>query len=205
MKNFVSLLVIALAFTACSENAEKKSSENADANTVEASVNNTPEISLSDFDMKAGDFVDQEVKVAGLVDHVCKHGGKKLFLVSDDADIHVESDERFDEALIGSHVVVDGIVREFKVDEAYCLKMEEDNIKSHSEGETDDELYNQKMEQIQWYRDSMKTANSDHISFYSLEYVSLDVVQAAPDSDEENAHEAENEEGEEHHAGGDDD
>jgi len=180
LRNFVTLLVIAIAFAACSGNAEKKATDNMNADAVE-----TPEIILAEFDAKAGEYVDEEVVVAGLVDHVCKHGGKKLFLVSDDGDIHVESDERFDEELKGSNIIVTGLVREFRVDEAYCLKMEEDNIKSHSEGETDDDLYTQKIENIQWYRDSMTTANSDHLSFYSLEYLSHVVTEAAMDDDDD--------------------
>ena len=132
-------------------------------------------ISIGEFDSKAGAYVDKEVMVEGIVDHVCKHGGKKLFLVSEDGDLHVESEERFDESLAGSEVQVKGIVREFRVDEAYCLQMEEDNIQSHKEGDTDDDLYTRKMEQIQWYRDSMSTAGVDHLSFYSVDYVSLEV------------------------------
>jgi len=132
-------------------------------------------ISIGEFDSKAGAFVDKEVMVEGIVDHVCKHGGKKLFLVSEEGDLHVESEERFDESLAGSEVAVKGIVREFRVDEAYCLKMEEDNIQSHKKGETDEDLYAMKMEQIQWYRDSMLTAGVDHLSFYSVDYVSLTV------------------------------
>lgn len=134
-----------------------------------------PVLALGEFDNKAGEYIDREIMVEGIVDHVCKHGGKKLFLVSEEGDVHVESEERFDETLAGSQVVVNGIVREFRVDEAYCLKMEEDNIQSHKKGETDEDLYAQKMEQIKFYRDSMQTAGVDHLSFYSIEYVSLEV------------------------------
>ncbi len=204
IKNFVTLLVLAIVFAACSGNAEKNASENQDNAQVEE--NKTPEIVLGEFDTKAGEFVDQEVKVAGLVDHVCRHGGKKLFLVSDDGDIHVEAEERFDDALVGSSLMVSGIVREFRVDEAYCLKMEEDNIKSHSEGETDDDLYAHKIEQIQWYRDSMASANSDHLAFYSLEYVSHIVTQEAEhvegeDHDDDEGHEDDHDHGDDHEHG----
>jgi hypothetical protein len=107
---------------------------------------------------------------------VCKHGGKKLFLVNDEADVHVESDTRFDDELIGSEVIVTGIVREFRVDEGYCLKMEEDNIASHKEGETDQEQFDNKIAMIQEYRDEMKEKGVDHLSYYSLEYISLEEV-----------------------------
>jgi len=185
---FITAITVILA--SCNGGAGLNENKNAEGSAPEAVQSETPEIILAEFDAKAGEYVDEEVIVAGLVDHVCKHGGKKLFLVSDDGDIHVESDERFDEELTGSKIIVTGLVREFRVDEAYCLKMEEDNIKSHSEGETDEDLYTQKMEQIQWYRDSMTTANSDHLSFYSLEYLSHVVTdtEMEDDHDHEDGH-----------------
>jgi hypothetical protein len=168
MKKLFALLAITALFASCGGNAENKSQAESETAVIE-----TPILSLGEFETKAGEFVDKEVMVSGIVDHVCKHGGKKILLVTDDGEVHVEAEERFDEAIAGSEVDVIGIVREFRVDEAYCIKMEEDNIKSHSEGDTDEELYAHKMEQLQWYRDSMMTAGTDHLSFYSLDFVSL--------------------------------
>jgi hypothetical protein len=175
IKKLFAIAVVAIALVSCGGNSGNNTNVNDEANSIEDAQNKDNLIAIGEFDTKAGDFVDQEVIVEGIVDHVCKHGGKKLFLVSDEGDLHVEGDERFDESLTGSYVAVKGIVREFRVDEAYCLKMEEDNIQSHKEGETDEDLYAMKMEEIQFYRDSMMTANVDHLSFYSVEYVSLDV------------------------------
>jgi len=135
-------------------------------------------IALGDFDDIAGDFVDQEVKVKGIVDHVCKHGGKKLLLVNDDGDVHVKaSEERFKEELIGEEIMVTGIVEEFRVDEGYCLQMDEDNMNSHKEGKTDSELYEKKKHNIQAYRDSMTASGVDHLSFYSLVFVSYEIIE----------------------------
>lgn len=182
IRKFLAFAVLAVLVTACSNNGNNANVDeavNADEMLVEA-----PMLAIGEFDAKAGEFVDQEVQVEGIVDHVCKHGGKKLFLVSDEGDLHVESDERFDEALIGSKVLVKGIVREFRVDEGYCLKMEEDNIQSHKKGDTDEDLYERKMAQIQYYRDSMQTADVDHLSYYSVEYVSLEVKEEPAVKDE---------------------
>lgn len=156
--------------SSCCEDNKKNNEENQEAQQSTMTV--APLIVIGEFDIKAGDYVDQEVKVSGIVDHLCKHGGKKLFMVSDEGDLHVESDERFDDQLAGMEITVTGIVREFRVDEGYCLQMEDDNIQSHKEGITGDDLYEQKMEQIKFYRDSMNVAGTDHLSFYSLEYVS---------------------------------
>ena len=171
IKKISVIAAIAIFFASCSGDAANNSSQD-ETLVSETTQTDIPVIAIGEFDVKAGEFVDKEVIVEGIVDHVCKHGGKKLFLVSDDGDLHVESDERFDEALTGSEVVVTGIVREFRVDEAYCLKMEEDNIQSHKKGETDEDLYEMKMAQIKEYRDSMQTAGVDHLSFYSLDYLS---------------------------------
>lgn len=167
-KNIIALSLIVFFMTSC---CETTSTDETNQKT-QTSIIETPMVTIGGFDTEAADYVDQEVVVSGIVDHLCKHGGKKLFLVSDDGDLHVESDERFDEKLAGMDITINGIVREFRVDEGYCLKMEEDNIQSHKEGNTEDELYEQKMKQIEFYRDSMNVANTDHLSFYSLEYIS---------------------------------
>jgi hypothetical protein len=168
MKKLSIILVLILAFLAC-KNEEKKVEESTETTEI---VTEIPMLAIADFDTKAGDFVSKEIKIKGIVDHVCKHGGKKLLLVTDEAQVHVVSDERFDEALIGSEIDVKGVVLEEVIDEAYCLKMEEDNIKSHSEGQSNDDQFEAKKQHIQEYRDYMKANNTDHISNYSLQYVS---------------------------------
>ena len=171
MKTILSLLVIVtILFTACS-NGKNGKSENGDS-TSTAQLSENQILSVSGFDTLAKNFVDKQIQVKGIVDHVCREGGKKLFMVDDNASLHVESDVRFSDSLSGSEVTVTGIVREFRVDEAYCLKMEEDNIKNHKNKELSNDELNQKKENIKYYRDSMKTAGVDHLSFFSLKYVS---------------------------------
>ena len=171
MKKFVFILFCSLVFTACKNETQK--TEITDQEAIESAAE-APLLAIAEFDAKAGDFVSKEVKVKGIVDHVCKHGGKKLLLVTDEANVHVTSDTRFDEALIGSEIALKGVVVEERIDEAYCLKMEEDNIKSHSEGQSNDEQFEARKKHIQELRDQMKANNTDHISNYSLEYVSLE-------------------------------
>jgi hypothetical protein len=86
----------------------------------------------------------------------------------------VESETRFDDALIGSEISLKGIVRELRIDESYCLQMEEDNILKHKEGETNEEDFTHKQELIKSYRDSMAVAKVDHLSYYTLDFVSLE-------------------------------
>lgn len=167
MKNMLFVIVISAFMFSCK--TDKKADEINDLTVTEAVE--TPVLALGEFDTKAGDFVNKEIKVQGIVDHVCKHGGKKILLVTDDGDVHIFSEERFDEALMGSEILVTGVVLEEKIDEAYCLKMEEDNIKSHSEGATNQQQFEAKTKHIQQYRDQMKADNIAYISNYSLQYV----------------------------------
>lgn len=169
MKKFAFIFVLTLIFVACKNDAQKVEESVQAVQEMEAE---TPLLAIADFDEKAGDFVSKEVKIQGIVDHVCKHGGKKLLLVTDDGDVHITSDTRFDEELVGSEIALNGVVVEERIDEAYCLKMEEDNMKSHSEGKSSDEQFEAKKQHIQQYREQMKANNTDHISNYSLEYVS---------------------------------
>lgn len=173
MKNILLVLLVSVFLFSCK--TEPKKTAQSDEITVVEEIE-TPIIELGEFDTKAGDFVDKEIKVKGIVDHVCKHGGKKILLVTDEGDVHVFSDERFDEGLMGSEIIVTGLVNEERIDEAYCLKMEEDNIKSHSEGASNKQQFEAKQNHIQQYRDKMKADNIDHISNYSLQYVSLEPI-----------------------------
>lgn len=172
MKKIIFVLAMTLAVISCKTDDKKAGATNKTAETAEI-----PFLALGEFDAKAGEFVNKEVKVKGIVDHICKHGGKKIFLATDKGDVHINGEERFDEALTGNEITFTGIVVEERIDEAYCLKMEEDNIKSHTEGASNKEQYDAKTKMIQKYRDQMKAENTDHISMYSLNYVSHSAVE----------------------------
>ncbi len=106
MKKILVVLFVTLLVACKSEHKETETP------AVEGTVN----IALSDFDAKAGDFIDQEVSVTGIVDHVCKHGGKRLLLVDDNGEVHVDNDTSFDTALAGESITLTGVVKEFRVD-----------------------------------------------------------------------------------------
>ncbi|MDO9594760.1 MAG: hypothetical protein Q7J19_07180 [Lutibacter sp.] len=169
MKKIIFVLAMVIAVISCK--TEVKTSADA------TKTSEIPFLAIGEFDVKAGEFVNKEVKVQGIVDHVCKHSGKKILLVSDEGDIHITADERFDATLTGSEIAFNGIVVEERIDESYCLKMEEDNIKSHSEGASNEEQFKAKKKHIQTYRDQMKAENTDHISLYTLKYVSHSVIE----------------------------
>lgn len=161
MRNIFIVLFISVFVFACKNDKTQKSL-----------VEGIPTFSLADFNKEAAKWVGKEVEVIGIVDHVCKHGGKKLLLVDDNGDLHITSDNRFEESMVGESIIVKGIVKEFVIDEAYCSKKEDDVIQQHKEGQLGDSVKIKKMAFIQKLRDSMKKENVDHFSEYSIEYVS---------------------------------
>ncbi len=171
MKKIVLLLTVIISLISCKTETKKVEKEQ------EIKSTEIPMLAIGEFDTKAGEFINEEIKIKGIVDHVCKHGGKKILMVTDDGDVHVTSDERFDETLKGNDITLTGIVLEERIDEAYCLKMEEDNIKSHSEGTSNKEQFEAKNKHIKQYRDQMKAENIAYISNYSLKYVSHTVIE----------------------------
>ena len=159
-----------LALAACT-NSQETNNEKSTTQTTEK----LETIQLADFNSQAANFVNKKVELSGIVDHVCKHGGKKILLVNEEgtAKVHIESADRFKDSLTGNNVSVIGIVKEFIVDEAYCQGLEEKEIKNHSEGQDKKQLIAANKKQAQIYRDSMKNAGLDHLSFYSLDFVSF--------------------------------
>ena len=158
-------MVLAISFISCKTETKK------DEGVNETKATEIPILAIGEFDAKAGMFVNKEIQIKGIVDHVCKHGGKKILMVSDEGDVHVTSDERFDEALKGSKITLTGIVVEERIDESTCLQMEEDIINSHSEGKTSEEQFKEQQDHVQQYRDEMKAENKAYISNYSLKHV----------------------------------
>jgi len=161
-RNAFLFIVLALLAIGCKNNAPKED------NAGEGEV-----LTLDELYANAAQLADKEITVSALVDHTCKHGGKRLLLVSDNNDIHVDSEEeRFTEDLAGKMVELKGILKEFRVDEAYCLKMEENNLKAHREGKVDDDAFENEKENVQYYRDSMQVAGVNYLSYYSIDYLS---------------------------------
>ncbi len=174
IKKFLFLSAIVAVFVSCGEESNTNTTPN-DTATIETVKNaEATEILMSDFEAKAGEFVGKEVKVSGIVDHVCKHGGKKILLVDGDNSIHVFNDERYDEALAGSKITVVGIVEEERIDSAYLAERLKHEEGSHGDdnNEADVEHLNQMKEYIQMMQDSLKKEGIDHFSNYSLKYVS---------------------------------
>jgi len=169
MRNFILVLCIAISMLSCKTETKKTPINNT---TETEQKQETPKLTLGEYGTKAGDFVDKEIQLNGLVNYVCTHSGKKLFIVSDEGDASIFSEEPFDLALKGSQITVNGIVVEERIDEGYLIQWEEDNNNGYSKGNTEKEQFENIKKIIQDYRNTMKADSVDHISNYSLKYIS---------------------------------
>ncbi len=196
MKKYLLILtVIALFATSC-DNANKNNESNNSNNNL-VIVDEITTISIADFDEKVGDFVDKKIQLEGTVDHICKHGGQKLFLVSEESEtrIKVTPDEEiaaFNAELEGDRLLLVGIVEEQRIDEAYLREWEEEikagsdmsddkgegmhlggNVEKGGEGADLDE----ELEKVNRLRTMLEESGDDHLSFYSVLCTSYDVIE----------------------------
>lgn len=151
-------------------------------------------LTVNDFESKAPEIVGKNIEISGTVVHVCKHGGKRLFLMGNDSAFRVEvtTGEKlaaFNPEMEGSEITINGIVSELRIDEAYLTQWEnevragtgneEGELKIHEgeEGHEHNEGAEGQFAQIQSFRERIKASGSDHLSIYSIVADSFKVLE----------------------------
>ena len=143
------------------------------------------EVDLVALVENTADYVGQEILVSGTVDHVCKHGGKRLFIMAENPEQRFkieagDSISAFDVSLEGSDITVQGIVMEQKIDEAY-LDDWEAKLTGEGEGEeaaAEDGHHIEDLEKIKSYRQQLADSEAGELSFYSLDCHSFEIIEA---------------------------
>jgi hypothetical protein len=115
MKNVFLISCFVFLIISC-----KNSSPNKISNAIESQINSDT-LSVDAFLANQVSLVDQQVIVKGMVAHVCKHGGQKLFLLGTlpDKFLRINTGENIAEFpvdLEGSTIEVKGVVTEFELD-----------------------------------------------------------------------------------------
>lgn len=96
------------------------------------------EIDINKFDDEVSALVDKDVSMTGLVVHVCKHGGKKMFMVGNDQEKKIvvfagaEMSE-FPVELEGKNVKIFGVVKEEVITEETIREWEAEDAKAAEE------------------------------------------------------------------------
>ncbi len=174
LRLFPLMFVILFTFFSCTQGTKE---------TAESNKNDTTLLTVFTFAAQVDSCIDKPVVLEGTVFHVCKHGGKRLFLVDGSDSIRIEVTTgpaivKFDEALIGSRLRVFGTIREERIDAKYLNEWEaelknpgekkEVGVHTGAKGHEDQGVQD-KLEQINALRDDLKNSGKDHLSNFSLE------------------------------------
>ncbi len=189
MKKIAFLSIAAALMMACSSNPKTDSSQ---TQTTEAKA--PVEVTVANFEEKAPGLVNQMITIKGTADHICKHDGKKLFLVDTISDGRIKvvtGDDMaaFNSELEGYDFVVTGIIEETVVDEAYLQEWEEEikaglEEKKHLDGgkneqasaEAEHHEEESAFESINNYRKMMAERGVNKLSFYNIKAASYEVI-----------------------------
>ncbi|MBI9068107.1 MAG: hypothetical protein JEZ09_12500 [Salinivirgaceae bacterium] len=176
MKRALFLLTVAGLFMVSCNNVKTKTET-----TETETATMTEYISVDSFLVVAGNFVGKELTVMGTVDHVCKHGGKrvKMFSSCPSKALHAEAAEgmgQFKAEIEGSDICVTGIVGETKMDLAYfedyeaeikeAMKTEAEEVEMEQPKGAD---HHATLEKIAAWKEEITTNGIGYISTYFLE------------------------------------
>lgn len=175
-KLFPIIIISIFLIASCNQGTNEKSGEN---------KADTALLTVLSFDTSAHSFVDKPVIIEGTVLHLCKHGGKRMFLVDGTDSVRVEITAgpditKFEETLIGSRVRVFGTLKEERIDEKYLNEWENEitkpeanhNVGVHTGAKGHEDMGIQdKLDQISALREDIKNSGTDHLSNYSIEAV----------------------------------
>lgn len=200
IKNVLGILIITTFLFSCGKKTENK----------EAVSDKEVAIITVDYLMtNLQSYVDKNIVVAGIVNHVCSHGGKRMFIMGEDPDmvIKITPNDKigiFEKELEGSLIFVTGIVKELRINEDYVANLEKevengsDNeaIHDHSAGTHDEEAENEQKAQIEAMRTQISESENGYYSQYWIEADKFEVQEQ--DHSECDGHDHEPAEAEDH-------
>ena len=112
MKKLLFIVALAIGFASCQNTANKTETTN-----EETLANDVTIVQVAEFENKAGDFVGKTIQLSGTVEHVCKHGGQRMFIVDNESEARIkitpaEEVAAFNTELVGDELLITGIVEE---------------------------------------------------------------------------------------------
>lgn len=183
-RTFLSILALSFVLISCNQKQQKRSTETSQAPKI---------MQVDSLLSNAENMVDDTIVVDGLCTHICRHGGKKIFLMgSDDTKIiRVEASGNigsFSQETVNSIVEVKGILKEQRIDEAYLVdwetKLASQTAEKHGDDEsgcaTEQKAQNEKpanteQERIDNFRKRIAERNEkegkNYLSFYFVEAI----------------------------------
>lgn len=174
MKNiFLQIFVIGVFLTAC--------------NSPKTALQEAIPVNLSELREKAPELTGKLISTEGMVAHVCRESGKRIFLGEESFKVLATNQvPTFKIEWEGSDIIVTGYLKEDRIDEGYLadwekeleegaqvqMKEETHTYDAESKG-LDESAITTQLDQIKGYREQIAASDKGYISFYSLEAVRI--------------------------------
>lgn len=175
---YLAVMVLALGLSACGNSSKKQAETAQDSTTVSVAS----AMNVEDVLAKAEENVGKEITVKGLVSHTCKHSGRRCFIVGADGKTSIRVEAKgdiggFNRELIGSDIVVKGVLRENKLSKEYIDQMEKEVNDKKAQETGAAESCESEMNNIKAMREWMKANNKDAYSIYYVDGMSYEVAE----------------------------
>lgn len=123
---WIAVMAAFIAISACNTGTQKKETKEKNQVLRVTEVMQNPE-----------KYIDKEIKVEGMVSHICEHGGKRLHLTEGDSEekLRVRAGKKigqFQKELEGSNISVTGKFVEERIDEEYINKLRKGDVDDES-------------------------------------------------------------------------
>ncbi|QZE15853.1 hypothetical protein K4L44_08485 [Halosquirtibacter laminarini] len=186
------LLGLALMLFACNSNQSKKSADCDNCPSAEKVAekkgsccdhHKSEKVYTLETLMKDPEsLVNKEIKLKGNVLHTCKHSGRRCFLASDDEKVNIRVEaggkiKGFNQELVGSEILVTGIVKERRLTKEHIEQMEHDLKEKQQKEDGSAETCAAENNNITKMRQWMKAHNKDYYAIYFIQGVDYEAVQ----------------------------
>lgn len=170
----LSLMIIVLL--ACQ--SKKNATTNEDSEQV---LTSTDAVAIDKLLGNAEKNVGKEVFIEGMVNHTCRHSGRRCFLVNEDESLSIRVEaggdiKSFNQELIGNTIRVKGVLQEKRISTAYIDEFEA-KVKEQKDTEQGGEHCNAQMQNIKKMRNWMKQHSKEYYPVYFVEGESYEVVE----------------------------
>lgn len=182
MKKLTFVFVAAILFVACQNSAKKATTDDTESKVAESTEITQTVFTVDEIQEKGYDFVGKEVVVSGTVSHVCRHSGKRCFLMgsNEDITIKVEAGKKigsFSQDQMGSDLKITGTLQEIRIDDNYIAELEEE-AKSESavqEEESGDHCSDE-LKHITELREKIEKSGRGYYSIFYMDGEKYDVI-----------------------------
>ncbi|MBC35862.1 MAG: hypothetical protein CL663_07480 [Bacteroidetes bacterium] len=98
-------------------------------------------VEIADLISNTDQYAADKIEVTAVVNHICKHGGKKMFLINQETEETIkvvpgENMAAFNSDLVGHKVSITGTIEKLVIDEAYLKEWEAELIAEAAEEKT---------------------------------------------------------------------